>query len=322
LINRRTFLAGTGAVLLAAPRAGEAQPAKKVYQIAYLSAGSPTKELPQKFLQGLHDLGYLEGRDFVMEYRYAEGQLELLPGLAADLVRAHVDVIVTSGTPATLAAMRATNTIPIVSPFANDLVGKGIVKSLARPGGNVTGLTTQVATLKVYQLLKEAAPRVTRLVYLYDPASAPPGLAEQLASEARTANVELQLVVLRDPNKIAQAFAEFRRGTNGLLLDRSTPLLLKADEICQLALRAKLPTAARGRVHADAGCLMYYGEDLGEMARRAASYVDKILKGAKPADLPVEQPTKFDLVINLKTAKALGLAIPPSLLGRADQVIQ
>ena len=326
MMDRRTFLAGTGAVLLAAPLAAEAQQAKKAYRIGWLSSSSPTNTLQgsllQNFHQGLRDLGYLEGRDFVMEYRSAEGQPDRLSGLAADLVRAHVDVIVTLSTPATLAAMQATNTIPIVSAVAGNLVATGIVKSLARPGGNVTGVTTQVPTLKLYQLLKEAAPRVTRVVYLYDPASSPPGVAEQLTSEARAVNVELQLVALRDPNNIPQAFAEFRRGTNGLVLDCSGPLLRTADEICKLALQGKLPTAARGRPHVDAGCLMSYGENMNDMARRSATYVDKILKGAKPADLPVEQPTQFELVINLKTAKALGLTIPESLLRRADEVIQ
>jgi len=218
--------------------------------------------------------------------------------------------------------MRATGTIPIVSPVAGNLVEKGIVKSLARPGGNVTGLTTQIGVLKLYQLLKETAPKVTRVVYLYDSASATPWLAERLNSQAKAVNVELQAVALRDPNDIAQAFAEFRRGTNGLVLDRATPLQLREDQICKLALQRRLPTAVFGRSFVNAGCLIYYGENTGDMFRRAAVFVDKILKGAKPADLPVEQPTKFDLVINLKTAKALGLTIPQSLLGRADEVIQ
>jgi putative ABC transport system substrate-binding protein len=325
VIDRRTFLAGTGAVLLAAPLAAEAQQAGKVYRIGYLSAGSASAARPptsrETFLQGLRDLGYVEGRDFVMEYRYAEGQPDRLPRLAADLVRAPVDVIVTLGTPATLAAMQATGTIPIVSPVAGSLVENGIVKSLARPGGNVTGLTTQIGTLKLYQLLKEAVPKVTRVVFLYDPASSVGG-GERLTSQAQAANVELQLVALRDPNDIAQAFAEFRRGTHGLVLDRATPLQLKQDQICQLALQRRLPTAVLGRSFVHAGCLLYYGEDTNDMLRRAALFVDKILKGAKPADLPVELATKFDLIINLKTAKALGLVIPPLLLGRADEVIQ
>jgi putative ABC transport system substrate-binding protein len=307
-------------MFLTTPLAAEAQQVKKVYRIGLLSAGSPAPAT--NLLQGLVDLGYVEGRDFVMEYRFAEGQPDRLPGLAADLVRAPVDVIVTIGTPATLAAMRATGTIPIVSPVAGFLVEKGIVKSLARPGGNVTGLTTQVDMLKLYQLLKEAAHKVTRVVYLYDSASATPGLAERLNSRAKAVNVELRVVALRDPNDIAQAFAEFRRGTNGLVLDRATPLVLREDQICKLALQRKLPTAVFGRSFVNAGCLIYYGENMGDMFRRAAVFVDKILKGAKPADLPVEQPTKFDLIINLKTAKALGLTIPQSLLQRADEVIQ
>ena len=174
----------------------------------------------------------------------------------------------------------------------------------------------------MYQLLKEAAPKVSRVVYLYDPASGVPAVPERLNSQAKAMNVDMQVVALRDPNNIAQAFAEFRRGTNGLVLDRATPLLLRQDQICKLALQRRLPTAVFGRSFADAGCLLFYGEDTGDMLRRAAVFVDKILKGAKPADLPVELATKFKLVINLKTAKALGLTIPPSLLGRADELIQ
>jgi len=325
-MERRTFMAMLTGGMVVAPLAAEAQQVGKVYRIGWLGSSSPASathmSVFQNFHQGLRDLGYVEGRDFVIEYRFAEGQADRLPELAADLVRAHVDVIVTPSTPATLAAMQATKTIPIVSPTAGNLVATGIVKSLARPGGNVTGVTTQVETLKLYQLLKEAAPRVTRVVYLYDPASSRPRVAEQLTAEARAANVELQVVAMRDPNNIPQAFAEFPRGTNGLILDRSSRLLVKANEVCKLALQGKLPTVTRGRQHADAGCLMSYGENLDDMARRAATYVDKILKGAKPADLPVELPTKFELVINLKTAKALGLTIPQSLLGRADEVIQ
>ena len=325
-MNRRTFLAGAGAVLLAAPLAAQAQQARKVWRIGYLGAGSlaASKDFRQSFFQGLRDLGCVEGQDFVMEYRFAEGQQEQLPRLAADLVRARVDVIVTVGTPSTLAATGATDTIPIVSPVAAGLVENRIIKSLAHPGTNVTGLTTQVSALKLYQLLKEAAPKVARVAYLYDPASAGRDLewGRALESLAKTRNVELQAVALRDPSGTAQAFAEFRRGTNGLMVERATPVSLRADEICKLALQRRLPTVGSARIFVDAGCLIYYGENLGDMFRRAAVYVDKILKGAKPADLPVEQPTKFELVINLKTAKALGLTIPPSLLGRADEVIQ
>ena len=323
MIDRRTFLAGSGALLLAAPLAAEAQTTGKVSKIGYLHAGLSGPNLLKAFLHGLRDLEYVEGRDFVMEIRSAEGHEDRLPALAGDLVRARVDVIVTGGTPATYAAMQATKTIPIVFGSAGAVVEKGIVASLTRPGGNVTGLTFQLGTLKLYQVLKEAAPKVARGVYLYDPDSAPPGMAERLHSRAQAVNVEFQSVALRnDPNGVAQAFAEFGRGTNGLVLDQATRLQLKANQICGLALQRKIPAVAPTRKFADAGCLMSYAEDVNEMYRRAAGLVDKILKGAKPADIPVEHPTKFELVINLKTAKALGLTIPPSLLQRADEVIQ
>jgi putative ABC transport system substrate-binding protein len=309
-------------LLLTAPLAAEGQQAKKVYKIGYLELGS-SRTRGKSFPQGLHDLGYVEGRDFVMEYRFAEGHQDRLPDLAADLVRARVDVIVTGGTSATYAAMQATKTIPIVFGSAGNVVEKGIVASLTRPGGNVTGLTFQLGYLKLYQLLKEAAPRIVRGVYLYDPGSNPRDVAERLRSLAQAEKVEWQSVALRnDPNGVAQAFAEFGRGRNGLLLDNSTPTVLKAGQICELALQRRIPVVGRDRRFADAGCLMSYAEDLKEMYRRAAGLVDRILKGAKPAELPVEMPTKFELVINLKTAKALGLTIPPSLLARADEVIQ
>jgi putative tryptophan/tyrosine transport system substrate-binding protein len=208
VVNRRVFLAGTGAVLLAAPLAAEGQRAGKVYRIGYLSGGSAAnpafKRNLQSFHQGLRDLGYVEGRDFVMEYRLAEEQADRLPGLAADLVRAQVDVIVTAGTPPTLAAMQATKTIPIVFGSAGNVMEKGIVASLARPGGNATGLTFQLGYLKLYELLKEAAPGVVRGVYLYDRGSNPRDVAERLRSLAQVEKVEWQSVALRDdPNGIA-----------------------------------------------------------------------------------------------------------------------
>jgi len=261
-----------------------------------------------------------------MEYRFAEGHSERLPDLAVDLVRARVDVIVTGGTPATMAAKQATRTIPIVFAVAGLVVEKEIVQSLARPGGNVTGLTFQVGHSKVLQLLKEAVPAVTRAVFLYDPTTLPGdslGASLKLMhAGAEALNVVLQPVAVSDPNGIAQAFAEFGHGTNGLLIETATALLMSADQIGRLALQRRIPAGGHGRTFADAGCLMSYGENQADMFRRAAVFVDKILKGAKPGDLPIEQPTKFELVINLKTAKALGLTIPPALLGRADEVIQ
>src|SRR5713101_5265192 len=328
-MERRRFIEVIAGGIAVAPLAAEAQaPAKKVWRIGFLSAGSSPANLAVKgpFRQGLHDLGYVEGRDFVMEYRFAEGHPDRLPELAADLVRAHVDVIVTGGTPATMAAKQATRTIPIVFTSAGLVVEKEIVESLARPGGNVTGLAFQAGHSKVLQLLKEAVPTVTRAVFLYDPTTLPgDSLRTSLKlmhSGAQALNVVLQPVAVSEPNAIAQAFAKFGRGTNGLVIETASLLLMSADQIGRLALQRKLPAAGHGRTYADAGCLMSYGENQGDMSRRAAVFVDKILKGAKPADLPVEQPTKFELVINLKTAKALGLTIPQSLLQRADENIQ
>jgi putative ABC transport system substrate-binding protein len=273
----------------------------------------------------MKDLGYVEGRDFVVEIRWAEGHPDRLPDLAADLVRAHVDIIVTAGTPATKALKQATQTIPIVVAILGGAVEKGIVASLARPGGNVTGLSFEVSNLagKVLQLFKEAVPTLRGVVYLYDPAGARREVEGQMRSVGQAVKVEMQLVALRDPDRVTQAFAEFKPGTNGLLLDNSTPLALAAEKICALALQRRLPAVAVvDRLFPNAGCLMSYGENIAGAYRGAAAFVDKIIKGAKPADLPVEQPTKFDFVINLKTAKALGLTIPPSLLLQADQVIQ
>jgi putative ABC transport system substrate-binding protein len=324
-MDRRTFLGSLAGGLLAAPLAAGAQQAKKVYKIGYLDAGS-SRTRGKSFLQGLHDLGYVEGRDFVMEYRFAEGQADRLPELAADLVRARVDVIVTGGTPATMAAKQATQTIPIVFRVAGQVVEKGIVQTLARPGGTVTGLTFQASYSKVLQLLKEVVPTLSRAVFLYDPTTLPGDRLEttlkSMHSGAAALKVVLQPVAVSDPNGIAQAFAEFGRGTNGLVIETASVLLMSADQIGRLALQRTLPAAGHGRGFADAGCLMSYGENGADMDRRAAGLVDKILKGAKPGDLPVEQPTKFELIINLKTAKALGLTIPQSLLLRADEIIQ
>src|SRR5499427_6123896 len=228
-VERRTFMAMIAGGFLAAPLAAEAQPAGKVWRIGFLHPGSSSPaNLKGPFHQGLGDLGYVEGRDFVMEYRWAEGHEDRLPALAADLVRARVDVIVTGGTPATFAAMQATKTIPIIFASVGFAVEKGIVASLAQPGGNVTGLTFQLEVLKLYQLLKEAAPTVVRGVYLRDPVSSSPGFAAQLHTEAQAVHVEFQSVDLPDdPNGVVQAFAEFGRGPNGLVLQQSTRLLLK-----------------------------------------------------------------------------------------------
>jgi putative ABC transport system substrate-binding protein len=323
-MRRRRILAGL-LLTLAAPLAAEAQRTRKMWRIGYLrSTDSPV--LSKAFLQGLNELGYVEGRDFVMEYRFAEGRPDRYPALAADLVRAQVDVIVTAGTPATMAAKRATQTIPIVFASASDVVEKGIVESLARPGGNTTGLQIQVSWTKRLQLLKDAVPTVTRVAYLHDQSVNPGQVLEKslrvMHAAAQAQNVSLQPVAMSDPNDLPKAFTEFGPGTNGLIVQPAPALVFLAGEIGRLAIQRRLPAMGYGRVFADAGCLMSHGENLAAQYHRAALYVDRIFKGAKPAVLPVEQPTTFELVINLKTAKALGLTIPPAVLLQADQVIE
>jgi putative ABC transport system substrate-binding protein len=249
-------------------------------------------------------------------------RIDRLPELAADLVRAKVDVIVTAGPAGIRAAKQATKTIPIVFAASSQVVESGFVESLARPGGKVTGITFQVQGDKGLELLKEAVPTLVRVGYLYDPGVAPEGPSTRAKMAARALNLTLQPIAVRDHDEVARAFAKFERGTNGLMIQNSNIFLVPAGHVCGLALQRRLPAITFGRTFAEAGCLMSLGENLADMYRRAAWFVDKILKGAKPADLPVEQPTKIELVINLKTAKVLGLTIPPSLLQRADQVIE
>jgi len=312
--------------LLLVSFATEAQQPEKPYRIGYLSVAVGPTARTQSFLDGLRDLGYVEGKDFVMEYRRAAGQIERLPELAADLVRIKVDVIVAAGTLAALPAKRATGTIPIVFAGAFSPVERGIVTSLARPGANVTGVALHVGLAKHLQLLKEMAPRISRVAYFYSPPAADEYTStylEGLKADGRALDVKLDLVHVREPADVERAFSEFTRNrTNGLLVDNPSVLLRVRERVCGLALKQRLPVVGRGREFADAGCLTSYGENLDEVYRRAATYVDRILKGMKPADLPVEQPTKFEFVINMKTARALGLTIPWSVLLRADQVIE
>jgi len=319
-MDRRVFISTLAGGLLAAPLAVEGQPAGRTYRIGLLNDFAVQSNPAPNFRQGLHDLGYLEGRDFVIEYRWAAGHLDRLPELAADLVRANVDVIVTSGTPGIRAAKQATQTIPIVFASGYDVVGRRIVESLARPGGNATGLSFGVEAGKGLQLLKEAVPSLVRVGYLYDPGIGP--LNPRTGAAAQELNLMLRPISARDRNDVVRALAELPPGPNGLAIANTSFLVETSEQVCGLATRRKLPAIGTGRVFAEAGCLMSFGENLKEMYRRAAWFVDKVLKGAKPADLPVEQPTNIELVINLKTAKALGLTIPPSLLQRADQVIE
>jgi putative tryptophan/tyrosine transport system substrate-binding protein len=318
-------------ILPMVPRATNAQQVTKVYRIGWLSSGNPPSgPTPnfEAFQQGLRDLGYVEGQHFVMERRYAEGKLDRLPDLAAELVRLHVDIIVTGGsTPATLAAKQATSTIPILmAGLGTDPVEAGLVASLARPGGNVTGMTASDSEGwgKRLELLKEAVPRLARVALLWNPANL--GnlfcLREVQAATLRM-GVQLHLLEMRDTNAFEPPFAEIaREPPDALLICRGDQTAAYGRPIADFAVRSHLPTMTSLREYVQAGVLMSYGLSLPAQWRRAAYYVDKILKGTKPADLPVERPMKFELVINLKTAEALGLSIPPSILFQADEVIK
>ena len=329
-MHRRRFLAGTGAVLLAAPLATEAQQATTIARIGWLgtqAAGGP--HLLEAFRQGLRDLGYTEGRNVVIEYRYSAGKSEQLPALAAELVALKVDVIVAANTPAALAAKRATRTIPIVCPAFPDPVATGLVTSFARPGGNVTGLSFFGPELvgKRMELLKQAMPGISRVAVLLVPTDVAEGQGEATLKAAEVAarrlGVRLQIVEARGPGDIDRAFSDMtKERADALTLLGGRMLFEERGRVVRLAAKKRLPAVYGLKEYVDVGGLMAYGPNVQELFRRAATYVDKILRGAKPADLPVEQPTKFELVINLKTAKALGLTIPPSLLARADQVIE
>ena len=329
-MDRRAFLAGTGAVLLAAPLATEAQQAEKAYWIGLLQIQTRERLVPylKAFEEGLRELGYVEGRDFVREYRFADQQRERLPDLAAELVRLKVDVIVTGTDPGTMAARQATTTIPIVMALGVDPVGAGLIARLRRPGGNVTGLLFVVGPEiegKRLDHLKEVVPRMSRVACFWNP-DIPGYVAFWKATEeaARRLGVTLLSVEVREPREIEGAFARITRERAQALVVIADALALSAvrPEIPALAAKHRLPSSYTSREAVDAGGLMSYGTSMPDLFRRAAGYVDKILKGAKPGDLPVEQPTKFELVLNLKTAKALGLTIPQSLLIRADEVIE
>ena len=329
MTTRREFIGTLAGGLLAAPLAAEAQQAAKVARIGILGGSAAPTPLREAFLQGLRDLGYVEGRTVVIEYRFDEEKLERLPALAAELVALKVDVIVTGSTPAALAAKQATRTLPIVFVAVGDPVGSGLVTSLARPGGNVTGLSNLAPELvgKCLELLKQAVPGVSRVAVLWQPGAVGERTEKDMLKEAEVAaralGVRLQFVEARGPEDFDRAFSDMTRARAGALTVLGSAMFFsERRRLVDLAAKNRLPAVYPWREFVDAGGLMAYGPDLADLFRRAATYVDKILKGAKPADLPVEQPTKFELVINLKTAKALGLTIPPSLLGRADQVIE
>jgi putative ABC transport system substrate-binding protein len=315
-------------MLFALSVSAEAQLAAKVPRIGFLTGDSLSaiSERSEAFRQGLRELGYAEGKNIIIEYRYAEGKLDLLPNLAAELVRLKVDIIVTQSTLDAYAARQSTSTIPIVMTASGDAVGTGLVASLARPGGNITGLTSLSRELsgKRLELLKEAVRGLSRVAVLWDAAN--PDKArdvEETQLQARTLGLELQSLEIRGPKDFDGAFQAATRKRAGALLTLADSLTIThQSRIVDLAAKSRLPAMHEQREFVEAGGLMAYGPNLLGLFRRVATYVDKILKGAKPADLPVEQPTQFELVINLKTAKKIGLTIPPELLARANKVIK
>jgi putative ABC transport system substrate-binding protein len=320
VIGRRSVLL-VALSILASPLATVAEQPPKIVQIGILSAFSPSAR-EEAFRQSLRDLGHVEGQNVTIRSRYAEGRFAKLPELAAELVRLDVDVIVASPTEAIRAAQRATKTIPIVMAVSGDPVGSGIVTSLAHPGGNITGLTSVAAelTAKRLEFLKTIAPAMSRVSFLANK-STPKRFVSEMEAAGRVLGTQISPVMIEEADELEPAFSAMAKGrVNGLVVD----LVLGEyrRQIADLAIRHRLPTISGPREFAEAGGLLAYGPDYPDLFRRAAIYVDKILKGVKPRDLPVEQPTKFELVINLKTAKALGLIIPQSLTSRADRVIE
>jgi putative ABC transport system substrate-binding protein len=316
------------AMLFALCVSAEAQQPGKVSRIGYLITSSPSAIAPRMdaFQQGLRELGYIEGQNIVIERRHAEGKLDRIPELAAELVRLNVDVIVTSGPTATRPAKGATSTIPIVMTFDDDPVGSGFVASLAHPGGNITGLSTLAPEIsgKQLELLKEIVPRLFRVAAFGT--STRQGTAQALKEMELAAGalaVKLQYLDIEDPKDIETAFRAASKGRADALLVLQSPVFnSQRAQIANLAQKSRLPAAYPRREFVEDGGLMSYGASISDLDRRAATYVDKILKGAKPADLPVEQPIKFEFIINLKAAKQIGLTIPPNVLARADKVIK
>ena len=329
-MDRRAFITMVGVSIISTPLAGEAQSTGKVYRIGYLTV--PSREtagaVANTFKLALRDLGWIDGQNIVINFRFADSDLDRLPHLAAELALTN-DVIVAGANAAVVAAKSATPKKPIVMLFAIDPVASGLVASLARPGGNVTGLTVTVGREiygKQLQLLKDVAPRISRVAILMNagsPSDARAAREQEIEIAAHALRLQRQVVAIRDPGELDNAFAAMKAARCDALFVPVDGLFYQhRTQLASLAAKSRFPAMWGHREHAEAGGLMSYGTDLDDLVRRAATYVDKILRGAQPAELPVEQPTKFDLVINLKTAKALGLTIPQSVLLRADQVIQ
>ena len=325
---KKTFVSLLTTFLLATISLAEAQPAKKVFRIGLLSGNrpSPMPSNIEAFRQGLRELGYVEGQNISVEYRFAEGKEERYAILAAELVNLGVDVIVTFGTQATVAAKQATSTIPILVGNAGDLVGEGLVASLARPGGNITGFTSVDPDLsaKRLQLLKEILPKVSRVAVLYH--GGPGGDQEELRetqTAAKTLGVQIQPLQVLEPDQFQRAYtAMTKERAQALIIFVGSFIAFHRKELLELAAKIRIPTMCGNPEWSEAGGLISYGNDRRDQFRRVATYVDKILKGTKPADLPVQQPMKYELVINVKTAKEIGVTIPPNVLARADRVIK
>jgi putative ABC transport system substrate-binding protein len=327
-MRRREFITLLGGAAVAWPLSVRAQEPSKKPRIGILMPGPSSVSLVP-FNEGLHELGYTEGQNIVIERRYGDGKMDGLPDLAAELVRLKVDVIVAWSTPSARAAKQATGTIPIVAAVMADPVGDELVTSLARPGANVTGTTFLGPELvtKRMGLLKETLPRLSRMVALWHPTAYGERTMRNIVTEteaaARALGVRLQLVPAISPNDLDNAFsAIIAEGAGAFIVFPSPMLFGEYKRIVEFAAKSRLPAMYQAREFVDGGGLMSYGSNLADLFRRAATYVDQILKGAKPADLPVQQPTKFEFVINLKTAKMLGLDVPPQIVARADEVIE
>ena len=325
-MNRRTFIRSTAGSLLAVPLAAVAQQPKNVPVIGYLIERSGPTAFDEAFRRGLRELGYSEGRNIVVEYRWADGKPERLPALAAELVKMKVDVLVTSGTAGGLAAKNSTTTIPIVLVSGGDFVADGLVKSFAHPGGNITGISVFARELsgKRLEILKEAIPGMTRVGAAFNALN--PG-TQLLFKQTEDAAAKLALTALpldiQFPDGVESAFAEaVRLRADAVVIISDGATITHRAQLGSAALRHHLPTIFANKAYLEGGGLMSYGPDITEVWRRGATYVEKVLKGAKPADMPIEQPTKFELVINLKTAGALGITVPKSLLQRADELLQ
>jgi len=328
MTTRRELLIALGAGALAWTGAARAQAPAKVPRIGLLTVFSPSDAAlwHQAFRLGLRDLGWVEGKNISIEYRYAEGRSDRLPDLAADLVRLKVDIIVTGFTSDALVAQKATRAVPIVVAAAGDLGASGLVGSLARPGGNITGLSAMISELvgKRLELLTEMIPRLSRVAVLWNPQGATSQLTwKEIQLPARQLGVQLHSLEVRSPDDFDKAFEDATRARAGALFIIPAPVITtNLKRIAGLAAKSRLSSIYQFSEFANAGGLVTYGADRADLYRRAATYVDKILKGAKPGDLPVEQPTRFELGINLKTAKALGITIPQSVLFRADRVTE